>query len=69
MDTNQIIPEVAKLFLYRQENLNTDTIFLKTAKQRVWSRNQCKTMLPHLELGFFCGTGEKKTRDFGYAAV
>lgn len=60
---------IIKLILYRQEKLNTDTIFLKTTKQKVWSRNQCKNMLPQLDEGFICGTGDRKAKDFGYAAV
>lgn len=69
MDTNGIISDVTKLFLYRQEKYNADTLFLKSAKQKVWSRKQCLEMLPHLDVGFICGSGNKKAKDFGYAAV
>ncbi|XP_026314433.1 serine protease 52-like [Hyposmocoma kahamanoa] len=51
------------------EKRNTNTIFLKTTRQKVYSRNECKFILPHLDLGFICGTGYKKETDFGYAAV
>ncbi|XP_026314434.1 chymotrypsin-1-like [Hyposmocoma kahamanoa] len=51
------------------EKRETEAIFLKTTRQKVYSRNQCKTMLPQLAAGFICGTGYKDAKDYGYAAV
>lgn len=53
-----------------QEKLNKPTLYLKWTRQVVLSRKRCLILVPNLNNGYFCATGDvKHEADYGYAAV
>lgn len=53
-----------------QEEDYTDTLYLKSARQVVLTRERCLRMLPSLNKGYICATGDKRhLQEHGYAAV
>ncbi|XP_026314435.1 chymotrypsin-1-like [Hyposmocoma kahamanoa] len=52
------------------EKLYTPTLYLKWTRQVVLSRRRCLRLVPNLNNGYFCATGDvKHETDYGYAAV
>lgn len=71
MVTNFVFNNKLRLcYMYHQEEDYTDTLYLKSARQVVLSREKCVKLLPSLNKGYICASADKQhSQDLGYAAV
>lgn len=57
-------------YVCHQEEDYTDTLYLKSARQVVLTRERCLNYLPYLHKGYLCATGDNQhPEEYGYAAV
>lgn len=55
--------------LYFQEGKRLGTMYLKSAKQKIWKRKDCVRVLTKLNKGTICARGIKKGEKYGYPAA
>lgn len=56
-------------FFSKKEKKGTGTFVLKTAKQKVWKKNQCIKLLDRIPPGTFCAdNGYPGKKKIGHAA-